>query len=299
MDDVLRAICDVLPTAVSDRVQKFASDDDVCVEEIRLIAGCRASVVASRSGGRPKRTELSVKTSAEDVASSFFTLCGGSVYSHADTLRECYIVYTVKTSSGEQKLRVGVCGQAVTENGCVVGLRDPTSLNIRLPHREPGAGDVMRDILRVSSYSGGILLYSKPGEGKTTVLRELCVSLAADGVRVCAVDTRCELAVAGYGYDILAGFPRAAGIEAAARVMNPQVIVCDEIGASDAEAAAAAQCNGVPVIASIHAGSFAELMRKPAAQKLISTGAFASAVGIRRIAGGCGAKSYEWTVDSI
>ena len=79
--------------------------------------------------------------------------------------------------------------------------------------------------------------------------------------------------------DVLAGYPKSEGIIQAIRSLSPQVIICDEIGdESDCSAIAAGANAGAALIASIHAGSFQELMQRSQTEKLLATNAFRWAV---------------------
>ena len=133
-----------------------------------------------------------------------------------------------------------------------------------------------------------MMIYSEPGVGKTTALREICARLAARpyNLRVAVVDTRFEICGALGGeltVDALSGYPRSTGMEAAVRCLSPQLIVCDEIGnLSDADAIIQSMGAGVPTVVSAHAGSVGELLMKPYINRLISDGAFDYLVGIKR-----------------
>lgn len=64
----------------------------------------------------------------------------------------------------------------------------------------------------------------------------------------------------------------------ALRCMNPQVIVCDELGTpGDAEAVAQGVASGVVFFATVHCDDPAGLRKKPALTTLLDTGAFAKA----------------------
>ena len=72
--------------------------------------------------------------------------------------------------------------------------------------------------------------------------------------------------------------PRPQGIAMALRCMNPQVIVCDELGTpGDAEAVAQGVASGVVFFATVHCDDPAGLRKKPALAALLDTGAFAKA----------------------
>jgi stage III sporulation protein AA len=83
----------------------------------------------------------------------------------------------------------------------------------------------------------------------------------------------------GWSCDILSGYPKAQGIITAVRTLSPQVIICDEIGGMDEAKGIIDSINaGVKVIASAHAASFSELLRRPAIVSLLESGAFEKAV---------------------
>ena len=64
--------------------------------------------------------------------------------------------------------------------------------------------------------------------------------------------------------------------------MNPQVIICDEIGTDDeAIAIAQAQNCGVPLIASAHGSCVESIMKRRGMRFLHDVGAFSLYVGIR------------------
>ena len=82
--------------------------------------------------------------------------------------------------------------------------------------------------------------------------------------------------------DFLVGYPKADGIEISTRTMNPEVIICDEIGDGEAEKILAAQNSGVPLIASAHGASFDEIMRRRGIKRLYDSGVFRYYIGIER-----------------
>ena len=101
------------------------------------------------------------------------------------------------------------------------------------------------------------------------------------------VDTRGELTFSVGGgdlcVDVLSGYPRALGIEIATRTLSAEVIVCDEIGDyTEAMALVSSHNCGVPLIASAHAGSVDELLRRTGIMLLHEANLFGAYVGIRR-----------------
>ena len=85
------------------------------------------------------------------------------------------------------------------------------------------------------------------------------------------IDTRGELSACrqgvpmldiGLNTDVLYGCPEADGILLALRTLSPEAIICDELSGREA---AAEMCfnSGAALIATAHAGSMAELLKKP------------------------------------
>ncbi len=263
-----------IPSGICESVKRTMGLYKGNISEIRLRAGKPVFITVNN-----KNITCGTLASYDDVQRTVRSLCGNSMYSHSETIKEGYIC----TEGG---LRTGVCGRAVTENGRIISVTDIVSVCIRIPHRVTGAADEVVKILL--NDIGGILIYSKPGIGKTTVLRELSARLASPpfNFRVAVVDTRFEIcgALSGnYTIDALSGYPRAKGIETALRTLAPEYIICDEIAnREDSEAVLSSAGAGVPVIASAHAGSFDELMKNNCISSLVDGGVFKHIIGLDR-----------------
>ena len=220
-------------------------------------------------------------TGEQIIKSLFDELCKGSVYAHMDSIKNGYIMLQGGT-------RVGVCGHAVTENGQIKNVYDIESINIRISHAIYGICDRIYDKICEGGFYKSILIYSPPGAGKTTMIRDIAYKLASVGNRrIVIIDSRCEIADAKLkaceNVDIMYAYPKAEAIEIATRTLDPQYIICDEIGSYDeCESLMSVQSAGVPVIATAHASSVLELLRRKNIKLLHDNCFFDLYVGLKR-----------------
>jgi len=198
----------------------------------------------------------------------FHTLCGGAVHAHQNELTQGFLT----TPSG---CRVGVAGRYVDRDGQMI-LQQVQSLNLRIARAVPlMLPDRLYEILQ--RHFIGMLVVGEPDSGKTTFLRQIVQSLAGMQRRVCVVDERGEIYPPDLSgpdrqlpaVDTLSGIPKERAVQMALRTLSPQVIVLDELG-SLAETAALEQgfFSGVDFIASVHAASAEEAVRRPQVKAL-------------------------------
>lgn len=275
-----------LPYSLTQRICELSDKGNI--EEIRVRRDRCASVILSG-----ENVMLDYKTSQSEINEIMTRMCKGSLYAYSDTINQGYL-------SLPEGVRVGVVGRATCESGRVVGVYDVSSLCIRIPHTVKRVGQEICDLLLSLGSGKGVLIYSPPGVGKTTLLRG-CVNILSSGsspLRTLVVDTRGELEFSSDGenlcLDVLSGYPRRAGIEIATRCMNAQLIVCDEIGDYEEAMALVSSHNcGVPLIASAHAGDLSELLSRTGIRLLHEAGIFGAYVGIRR------APKMDFTYDIV
>ena len=213
--------------------------------------------------------------SKDEIEETVQSVCDYSVYSHQHELLNGYV-----TLRGGH--RAGVCGTAVYHGDSLDNIRDIGSVCLRLSREFPGCADTL-----FRRYNGGgLLLCGEPCSGKTTLLRDLARQLSYQ-YRVALIDERGELAAVLNGEpqndvglcDIFTGYYKSSAMRHALRSMSPEIVVCDEIGSPD-DAAAFAECqrSGVNVIATAHAGSAEELLRRRDLRWILRTGAIKTLV---------------------
>lgn len=213
-----------------------------------------------------KRTRLMGPVTAEELKFVFNSATGYSPWTAASVSSGYF------TAPGGH--RIGICGEAVVEQGVMTGMRGIHSLNIRVARDFPGISK------GIPNASGSVLIIGPPGSGKTTLLRDL-IRIRSKTDAVAVVDEREELFPKdagldyGSGIDILSRCPKPQGIEALLRNMGPTIIAVDEITAkADCDALMQVRWCGVGVLATAHAGSRQDLMSRPVYHPLVKSGVF-------------------------
>ncbi len=285
-------LCDEIESVVCTFLMKNGYGAESRIEEIRLRSDKRVYLTLGGRGAK-HNVLLSTVLDSNAIADVLNKMCDGSLYTYGESIVKGYVPL-------ENGIRVGVCGHASVENGKILGIYNVSSLNIRLPCKDISADPALIKAIRGAIKRGeGSLIFSPPAQGKTTLLRSLARSLAggSEPMRVALVDTRDEIGYSlrdkALSLDVLSGYPQAEGIRIATAFMNPQVIICDEIGSEeDALAISQAQNCGVPLIATSHGAALEQLMRRRGIRELHDVGAFGLYVGIKISASGFEYKVY-------
>jgi stage III sporulation protein AA len=220
---------------------------------------------------------------AQEIKSFVCAFCHGTVYRYFDTLKEGFLV-------DEDGFRLGVCMEEKLLSGMLP--EEFESVNFRIPRAFPSFGDEL-----LSSFDGfsSTLLISKPGAGKTTLLRILAATFSRGGksepLRVAVIDEKKEIIPSSFRekaglLDVVSGGSKKEGIEKAIRLLNPQVIFCDEISRQeDLSALFYAAGSGCTLFATAHAASFSDARKKPLLAPLLEQRVFSRIALLERIPG--------------
>ena len=263
------------------------------IEEIHL----RVSSCCSATDESGVNHPLDCTWQRHDMDTLVDALCDGSRYALSRGMDEGYLC----PGGG---VRVGLCGlggMRTDEGENTFRLQRVDAVCIRLPGHFPCVGAAALPIVR-ERLPQGVLFYSPPGVGKTTLIRALAKALSsgAGALRCVMVDTRRELDDGSFSscrsLDILAGYPKAAGIEIAVRTLGAQLILCDELGAAEAQAVLRATMYGVPILATAHAWHPRQLWSRPEMRLMRHGGVFGACVGLVRRGMG---EDYDYTLTDL
>lgn len=292
LDKSIMFVIDFIPKNIREKLTSFLIESRLShINELRLRENSFISLIADS-----KNINTDIYLNKEDIENLLSSLCGGSIYAHFNTIRDGYI-------SLGNGIRAGICGKAICENGKITAISNISSINIRFPKRIYHSADFLYDFLSKNDFKKSVLLYSAPGVGKTTILRELIylISKAEPPIRHAIIDSREEITPfmdrSQISSDIFISYPKGLAIEIATKSMTPELIICDEISSfEEANAVGQATNSGVAIIASCHASSFDELCSKEILKDLFSHRVFDYALGIRRNYGSC---KYEFSLDKF
>lgn len=259
-----KELLDILPSRIRNAVDRAGRET---MQELRLrINGPPELIMDGESHW------LKEKTTAEDLN---YIVNLASRYSPwaASTISSGYL-----TAPGGH--RIGLCGTAVYKDGQLSGIKNLSSLCIRVARDYPGIAQ------KISSLHGSILILGAPGWGKTTFLRDL-IRQISEQESVCVVDERSEIFPEGIGQgkrvDVLRGCSKQDGIPMALRTMGPSVIAVDEITEEKDTAAllVASHC-GVRLLATAHSSSIPEFFKNRICQLLVANGTFDYYISLKK-----------------
>ena len=277
----------LLPLLTEDMRQALAPLELPGVTELRLRLGKPMEVVTA-AGSRllyaPNGRPMLRDGEQEGLLSAF---CNHAQYAWEKEIRQGFITL----NSG---CRVGISGRIAAETGAPATI---SGFCIRILRPVLGCGEKLLPKLLQEGRLQSALLYSAPGRGKTTLLRDI-IRLLSDGLggalphRVGVVDERFEIGgEGGIAFDlgdrtdVLSGVGKGEGLLRLLSTMGPQVLAADELNLStDVAAVLEVKSRGVAVLCTAHGGTFQELLRREGMTDLFSARTFQRYV---RLAG-CG-----------
>ena len=268
----LSQVLSYFPKQYADAVDKLSVVQQSELEEFRLRIGFPPTLLIGREEKQLNKDSVTGKVLEEILLQA----TGQAIYSAKEMLKKGFL-----TVPGGHRL--GICGTAVYKGGEIAFLKDVSSINLRIASQRPGFS--LPAVQYLWTHPDSALIIAPPGWGKTTLLRDLArkISNSRNGT-VSVVDERGELFPTACGkfsfpvgkrMDVLSGCKKASGIEMMIRTMNPDWVAVDEITShEDTKALIQAGWCGVSVLASAHAGSMREFMKRPVYKPLVQCGLF-------------------------
>ncbi len=276
------SISKYFPDEIAAVLNEYFTEDEAKknkeIEEIRIRADKPIILKFNKSEKILKRI-----VSQTEILKIMQYICDNSIYAYQNEICSGYI--TVRGGH-----RIGVSGNCVIENGRVINISYISSINFRIAKQ---VLDCSNKILKfvVDTDNNNVyntLIVSPPGEGKTTILRDLIRKISNGiedlkfrGINVGLVDERGEIAALykgvpqnsiGVRTDVLDNVPKDIGMNMLIRSMTPKVICADEIGKKeDIDAINYAVCSGVKGIFTAHGNSIENLSLNPAIRNLLNT----------------------------
>lgn len=272
MNNRMLEITRILPQKVRNELLLNGIDFEK-LEEIRIRIGMPLIIFHD---GLEKKIPACI-ISNEDINEAMELISNHSIYAYEEDIKNGFI-----TVMGGH--RIGICGKVVIVDGKVKTIKYISFINIRVSHQIRGCADEVYAFIHEDKNVVNTLIVSPPGCGKTTMLRDLVRQISNgnsyyDGMTVGVVDERSEIGACfngrpqndlGVRTDVLDCCPKAIGMIMMVRSMSPKVLAVDEISTnSDFEAIKYVLNCGCTIIATTHAKSYEELMKKKAFKQML------------------------------
>lgn len=277
---------------IRDTLSLIGTEEFEQFEELRFRTGCPAFVKKSNgeffintNGSITKRPVNSFVPEKEDIDTFIRLLSGYSVYAFEEEIKNGFI-----TVQGGH--RIGITGRTVIKDGKINSLTDFSGINIRISHQIKGCGENILPYLFNGQEVLSAVIISPPGEGKTTLLRDLIRLLSLKGKNISVADERGEIAgsfngIAGNDLgthtDIMDGCPKNEGMLMLLRSMSPDIIAVDELGGyEEIRSVELILTSGVSFLCTVHGSDMQDAINRAGMEKSLCMAYFKRFIELKR-----------------
>lgn len=262
MENNIENILNILPLQLK---KYFCENGDRNLTEIRIREGFDIKVSADGQYVTIKNT----KTDKQYINNLYYKFCDNTVSAYEDQTGQGFLTL-------EGGHRVGLTGKFITDNQGKTIVSDVYSMNIRLCRLH-----IINVDNQIMNFRKGLLIAGRPHSGKTNYIRNICNLLHNKNVVVC--DERSELYSPQLDCDFIINLPKHVAVMQALRTMNPDYIVCDELGTEKETASLLNGLgSGVKFICSVHAENYEDFANKPNIKLLLDSKVFDKIVFLER-----------------
>ena len=254
-----------LPERIAVYLEKYQYRDEITEIRIR-----RNSPVQFTLYGNTVNADIP-SVSKQETDDIFYKMCNGSINIYDDEISQGYI-------TAGSKWRVGIGGEySYSREKGRYTLRELHSLNIRISKNN--LTFINQDRLFDGKVSS-VLIIGPPHSGKTSLLR-LYAKQLSEKYRVAICDERREIYTQELECDVLQGIKKSVAISMATRTLNPQYIICDEIGSREEAEEILSEVNtGVKFICTAHGETSDQVLKRPNIKLLADNGVFSRYVSV-------------------
>lgn len=164
----MEKVWELLPGTFREQVESLPRTERECIEEVRLRLGRPVSVTLSAG----ERFLEGLTVAEETLAWILERASRCSVHTVLEQMKNGFVAIR----GGH---RLGLCGTGVVENGTLVNLRAISSMSLRQAREVKGvARELLPELFEEEQFQNTLIL-APPGEGKTTLLRDLVRTISA------------------------------------------------------------------------------------------------------------------------